>query len=125
MEERMMIFHILLVWSRLWITALVLYRHSVSIYIQNEDLPPRYLVLRLVHSDEECQVLLELRKALGNRLFEDNDTDVEGDGEVVDMMLLVDARDRAVDVIVNVESLRRKEFRRQIRPSNYCFFSFI
>ena len=66
-------------------------------------------------SAKYAQMLLELRKALGNRVFEDDDDtdtdDVEDEAEDVDMdgygsshvLGLEDARDRVVDMIVDVE----------------------
>ena len=65
-----------------------------------------------------ARMLLELRKALGNRVFEDNvdddnTDDVEGEGDDMEggagggcascLLRLEDARDRVVDMIVDVE----------------------
>jgi hypothetical protein len=66
-------------------------------------------------SAKHVRMLLELRKALGNRVFED--TDAEGESEELENMEggchssralgLEDARDRVVDMIVDVERRER------------------
>ena len=94
------------------------------------DLRPRCLVLCLVRLRRGfAQILPEL--ALGNRVFEDNNTDVENEGEVVDMegggygapsrVLGLEV----VDMIVNAE--RREVFHWQKPPSssNYCFLVYL
>ena len=69
--------------------------HSLPVYFQNLDLRPRCLVLCLVRLRQGfAQILPELRKALGNRVFEDNNTDVKMKvrlwiWKVVDMVLLL------------------------------------
>ena len=96
-------------YSLLWCSIV---EHSLPIHIQDVDLRPYCLIPGLSDSDEECQVCSELRKALGNREFEDNDTDVEGGGYGASCVLgLEDARDRLVDMIVDVERGERERER--------------
>jgi hypothetical protein len=103
-------------------TALVLYRRAFATDLHPECGGPSSALLSpppspLTRSVKYAQMLFELRKALGNRVFEDN-TDVEG--EVDDMegdgyggsspsrvLGLEDARDRVVDMIVDVERRER------------------
>jgi len=96
-------------------TALVLYRRAFATDLHPECGPSSTLLSpppspTLKRSVKYVQMLFELRKALGNRVFED-DTDVEGEGgEDGDSRVLglEDARDRAVDMIVDVE--RREKY---------------
>ena len=64
-------------------------------------------------SDKYVRMLLELRKALGNRVFEDgdgddDDTKDEGESDVEGCLGLEDARDRVVDMIVDVERREKR-----------------
>ena len=91
-------------------TALVLYRRAFAIDLHPECGGPSSTLLSpppsptFKRSVKYARMLLDLRKALGNRVFEDNNTDVEGDSEGVG---LEDARDRVVDMIVDVERRER------------------
>ena len=71
-------------------TALVLYRRAFAADLLTEFGPSSTLLSpppssTPTRSVKYAQILPELRKALGNRVFENNNTDVENEGEVVDM----------------------------------------
>ena len=98
-------------------TALVLYRRAFVTDLHPECGPSSTLLSpppspTPTRSVKYAQMLLELRKALGNRVFED-DTDVEGEvvdnmeGDVSCVLGLEDARDRVVDMIVDVDRKER------------------
>ena len=55
---------------------------------------------------KQCTMLLDLRKALGSRVFEDGAHSLSGDKEQEDVGL-EDARDRVVDLIVDIERRER------------------
>ena len=99
-------------------TALVLYRRAfgttTATDLQQHPCDPSSTLLSpppsptMRGSVKYTRMLLELRKALGNRVFEDNvDDDMEGGGAggcaSSRVLGLEDARDRVVDMIVDVE----------------------
>ena len=98
-------------------TALVLYRRAFATESHPKCGPSSTLLspppspTPKTRSVKYGRMLLELRKALGNRVFDDNDADVDGGGEVgmeggygaSRVLGLEDARDRVVDMIVDVE----------------------
>ena len=102
-------------------TVLVLYRRVFATDAHSECGPSSTLLSPPPSplsraSVKHARMLLELRKALGNRVFED--TDVESDGEEHEDMEggyqlssrtlgLEDARDRVVDMIVEMERRER------------------
>jgi len=98
-------------------TALVLYRRVFAAHTHPECGPSSTLLSPPPSptpktSARHARMLLELRKALGNRVFED--TDVEGEAEDMEdgyhssrALGLEDARDQVVDMIVDVERRER------------------
>jgi hypothetical protein len=103
-------------------TVLVLYRRafaSTDLQRQPECGGPSSTLLspppspRSKRNVKYARMLLELRRALGNRVFEDDNSDVvdmEGNGGYGDsrsVLGLEDARDRVVDMIVDVERRER------------------
>ena len=117
-------------------TALVLYRRAFATDLHPECDPSSTLLspspspTLTTRSVNYARMLLELRKALGDRVFEDNDTNVDGEGEV-DMkggydasrvLRLEDARDRVASITVDVE---RGISTPDNTPSDFCFLAFI
>ena len=75
--------------TKVLFTVLVLYRRAFAADLHTE-FEPSFTLLNPPPSStpksvKYAQMLPELRKALGKRVFEDNNTDVEDEGEVVDM----------------------------------------
>ncbi|KAF8804632.1 hypothetical protein BYT27DRAFT_7106313 [Phlegmacium glaucopus] len=92
-------------------TALVLYRRFFVCLAHPECLLSS--TLRSLPSSptpkmsaKRARMLLELRQALGNKVFEDTDVEVEQE-EPEDMDSLEDARDQVVDMIVDAERRER------------------
>lgn len=96
-------------------TALVLYRRVFAAHLHAECGPSSTLLSpppspTVTKSVKHAQMLLELRKALGNTVFEDTDVegeDMEGGYDSSRPFGLEDARDRVVDMIVDVERRER------------------
>jgi hypothetical protein len=95
-------------------TALVLYRRVFAADLHAECGPSSTLLSpppspTVTKSVKHTQMLLELRKALGNTVFEDTDVEGEGEGgyDSSRPFGLEDARDRVVDMIVDVERRER------------------
>lgn len=96
-------------------TALVLYRRVFAAHVHPECGPSSTLLSPPPSPTpktnvKQARMLLELRKALGNRVFEDTDDEgeeSEGVYRSLRALGLEDARDRVVDMIVEVERRER------------------
>jgi hypothetical protein len=102
-------------------TALVLYRRAFGANIGHPCDPSSTLLSPPPSPTTKgrgvvkyAQMLHELRKALGNRVFEDDNTNDDVADDAVDMegvgsvLGLEDARDRVVDMIVDVERREKR-----------------